>query len=109
MSEFVSSYKVKARHFHDTNCFIGDLATLNDGGFNGIYKDIYTPELQLKVKHSVTHATFFNLDITIKDGVFISKIFDKHDVFPFFIFRMPYVDSDIPKPIFHSANVGEFF
>ena len=43
-----------------------------DGGvFNDAYKDIYTPELQLKVEHSGTHATFLNLDITVKDGVFV--------------------------------------
>ena len=37
------------------------------------------------------------------------KLFDKHDAFPFFIVRMPYNDSNIPKLIFYSAFVGEFF
>ena len=70
MSEFISTDKVKARHFHATKRFIDDLGTLNDGDvFNDVYKDIYPPELQLKVKLYGTHPTFLNLDITAKDGV----------------------------------------
>ena len=71
-------------------------------------KDIYPPELQLKVERSGNHATFLNLDITVKDGVFVYKIFDKRDAFPFFIVRIPYIDSNIQKSIFYSALVGEF-
>ena len=109
MSELISNDKVKARHFHATKRFIDDLGTLNDGGvFSDVYKDIYPPELQLKVEHSGKHATFLNLDITVKDGVFICKLFDKRDVFPFFIVRMPYIDSIIPKLLFYFALVGEF-
>ena len=62
----------------------------------------------MKVDHSCTHATFLNLDITVKDGVFIYKLFDKCDVFLFFIVRIPYIDSNIPKLIFYSALLGEF-
>ena len=63
MSELISNDKVKVRHFNATKRFIDDLGTLNDGGaFNDIYKDIYPPELQVKVEHSSTHATFLNLD-----------------------------------------------
>ena len=66
------------------------------------------PELQLKVEYSGIHATLLNVDITIKDGVFVYKLFDKRDVFTFFIVHMPYIDSKIPKSIFYSALVDEF-
>ena len=50
MSELISNDKVKTRHFDETKRFIDDLCTLNDvGAFNDVYKDIYSPELQLKV------------------------------------------------------------
>ena len=49
-----------------------------------VYKDTYPPELQLKVEDFVTHGTFWNLDTTVRDGVFIYKLFDKHDSFPSF-------------------------
>ena len=77
----------------------------------GVHSLMFTktpPELQLKVEHSGKHLTFLNLDMTIKDGVFICKLFDKHDAFPFFIVCMPYIDSNISKSIFCSALVGEF-
>ena len=107
--ELISNDKAKARHFHATKRFIHDLGTLNDGGvFNDVYKDMYPPELQLKVEHCGTHPTFLNLDVTVKDGVFIYKLSDKRNAFPFFIVRMPYIDSNIPKSILHSALVGEF-
>ena len=83
MSEFISNDKVKACHFHTIKHFIDDLGTLNGVSvFSDAYRDIYPPELQLKVEHSATHATFLNLE-TVKDGVFDYKLFDKHDAFPF--------------------------
>ena len=109
ISEIISNDKLKARHFHATKRFIDDLGTLNDGGlFDDVYKDIYPPKLQLKVEHSGTHATFFKLDIIVKDGVFLYKLFYKRDAFPFFIVCIPYIDSNIPKLIFYSALFGEF-
>ena len=74
MSEFISNDKVKAcPHF-------GTLSGVSV--FIDAYRGIYLPELQLKVEHSATHATFLNLE-TVKDGVFDYKLFDKHDAFPF--------------------------
>ena len=109
MSELIDLDKVKARHFHSTKRFIDDLCALNDGGeFGRVYKDIYPNELELKVEHSGSHASFLNLDITIKEGLFVYKLFDKRDAFPFSIVRMPYVSSNIPESIFYSAMVGEF-
>ena len=101
--------KVKARHFHGTNRFIDDLIAMNDGGmFAMSYADIYPADLELKVEHSGTHASFLSLDISIADGIFVYKLYDKRDAFPFEIVRMPYLTSNIPKSIFYSALVGEF-
>ena len=60
------------------------------------------------MEHSGVHATFLNLDLTISEGIFIYKLFDKRDAFPFSIVRMPYTSSNIPETIFYSAMVGEF-
>ena len=110
MSELVSNDKVKVRYFHTTERFIDDIGTFNDVVvFNHVYKDIYPRELQLKDEHSGTHVTFLNLDITVKDdGVFIYKLFDKRNAFPFFIVRIPYIDSNISKLIFYYGLVTEF-
>ena len=47
---------------------------------DGLFGDIYPKELELRVEHRVDHATFFNLDITIKEGTFLYKLFDKRDL-----------------------------
>ena len=52
--------------------------------------------------------TSSSLDITIKDDIFVYKLFDKRDAFPFSIVRMPYSSSNIPETVFYSAMVGEF-
>ena len=105
ISDLIVSDKVKARHFHSTNRFIDDLCTLNDGGeFGRVYKDIYPSELELKVEHSGSHATCLNLDIDMREGIFVYKLFDKRDAFPFSIVRMPYVSSNIPESIFLLSN-----
>ena len=109
VTDLITTDKVKARHFHSTKRFIDDLCALNDGGvFGRVYKDIYPEELELKVEHSGVHAAFLSLDISIIDGIFVYKLFDKRDAFPFSIVRMPYTSSNIPETIFYSAMVGEF-
>ena len=60
------------------------------------------------MEHSGSHASFLNLYISIIEGIFVYKLFDKRDDFPFNIVRMPYVSSNIPESIFYSAMVGEF-
>ena len=74
--------KVRACHFHSCKSFIEDLTAINDGGDFG------------------RSISFLNLDISVVDRRFIYKLFDKRDEFPFFIVRMPHMDSNIPKSIF---------
>ena len=109
ISSLISSDRVRARHFHAIKRFIDDLIAINDGNeFGKTFKDIYPEELELKVEHSGQHASFLNLHITIEDGIFVFKLYDKRDDFPFEIVRMPHLSSNIPQSIFYSALVGEF-
>jgi len=109
ISKLISSNPVKARFFHSTKRFIDDLSAINDGfEFEKVYKDIYPEELELKLEHKGSHATFLNLDISIENNIFVYKLYDKRDTFPFHIVRMPQKSSNIPQSIFYSALVGEF-
>ena len=109
MRGLITTDKVKARHFHSTKRFIDDLCAINDGNlFGQVYKEIYPEELELKLEHTGSHASFLNLDVTIEEGRFVYKLFDKRDAFPFSIVRMPHMESNIPSSIFYSALVGEF-
>ena len=108
VKSLVSSSSPSAYNFHSIGRFIDDLCALNDRGeFNSCFKDIYPRELELKVENYGNHATFLDLDITIEDGIYRYKLFDKRDSFPFFIVRMPHIDSNIPSNIFYSAIFSE--
>ena len=105
----VSQKSDRAYKYHGTSRFIDDLCTINDGNeFSNSFKCIYPKELSLKLEHSGTHATFLDLDIKIEDGLFIYKLFDKRDAFPFFIVRMPHLQSNIPSTIFYGSIFSEF-
>ena len=56
---------------------------------------MYPKELQLKVEHQGKHSTFLDPDVNIVDAIFVYKIFDKKDKFPFFVFGMPHLLSHI--------------
>ena len=56
-------------------------------------------DLKLDLK---THATFLDLDIGIKDCIFVYKPFDKRDAFSFEIVRMPFICSNIHSGFFLS-------
>ena len=100
---------IKARHFHATKRFIDDLIAINDGGeFGKVFREIYPEELELKEEHAGDHANFLQLDISKVDDIFVYKLYDKRDAFPFHIVRMPHKCSNIPESIFYSALKGEF-
>ena len=110
---FISSLARTDRYrgfkFKNTFRFIDDACCINDENeFEVSYKDIYPRELQLKCEHKGHHATFLELDITIKDGIFVYKLFDKRDNFPFFIVRMPDLSGNIPEHVFYGSICSEF-
>ena len=109
MTALMSVDKMRARRFLYATRFIDDECNLNDGGeFGRSFKSIYPPELELKCEHQGTHATFLDLDISISNGIFVYKLFDKRDGFPFFIVRMPDLSGNIPSHVFYGSVMSEF-
>ena len=99
----------RARLYKYAARFIDDQCNLNDSGqFKIACQSIYPPELQVKCEHEGQHATFLELDITIQDGMFIYKLFDKRDDFPFSIVRMPDLSGNIPDHVFYGSVMSEF-
>ena len=112
-SKFVTllSRTDRYRGFKFKHCFrfIDDACTINDSDeFEKSHPSIYPDELQLKCEFKGDHATFLELDITIKDGIFIYKLFDKRDAFPFSIVRMPVLSANLPEHVFYGAISSEF-
>ena len=72
------------------------------------FEDIYPEELQLN-KENVDdwNTNFLDLHISIENGVFTTKLFDKRDHFGFNITRLPFRDSNIPNRMFYSSIAAE--
>ena len=109
IKSLMSLDKPRAMRFKFATRFIDDECNLNDGGeFGRSFSSIYPAELELKCEHQGTHATFLDLDINISDGIFVYKLFDKRDDFPFFIVRMPDRSGNIPNHVFYGSTMSEF-
>ena len=100
--------KAKAIKFKNATRFIDDECNLNDGGeFGRSFHQIYPNDLELKCEHQGSHATFLDLDINVTNGIFVYKLFDKRDNFPFYIVRMPDLSGNIPLHIFYGSVMSE--
>ena len=109
MNSLIREDKVKALHYHGSFRFIDDKCCINGSGeFGKSFTNIYPPSLELKREHNGSHATFLDLEINIVDDIFVYKLYDKRDDFPFFIIRMPYLCSDSPSYIFYGTFLSEF-
>ena len=81
---------------------------LNDGfEFKKHRSEIYPKDMELKCEHSGTSATFPELDIVIQNNIFVYKLFDKRDAFPFSIVCMPDLSNNIPSNIYYGAVFSE--
>ena len=63
---------------------------------------IYPKELEPKFECQGNNVSFLNLDIKT-DRVFVGKLSDKKDQYPFFILRMSHLSSNIPSLIFYGS------
>ena len=81
----------------------------DDGLFERYHAEIYPAELELKKENVVnTSATFLDLDISIVNNRFQTKLFDKRDNFSFAIVRLPFLSSNMPSKMFYSSLGAEF-
>ena len=109
ITNLMRSDKGRAMKFKNAARFIDDECNLNDGGeFGRSYREIYPSDLELKCEHEGSHATFLELDISIVDGIYVYKLYDKRDNFPFFIVRMPDYNGNIPAHVFYGSVMSEF-
>ena len=109
IKRLIKNDKMRARKFLNAMRFIDDECNLNDAKeFSKSFKEIYPSHLQLKCEHEGIHATFLELDILVKDDIFIYKLFDKRDTFPFSIVRMPDLTGNIPSSMYYGSIMSEF-
>ena len=99
----------RAMKFRYAVRFIDDQCNLNDGGeFGRSFQQIYPAELEVKCEHQGLHATFLDLEVNVENSIYIYKLFDKREGFPFFIVRMPDLSGNIPSHVFYGSVMSEF-
>ena len=99
----------RARNLRHVFRFIDDLIAINDNDeFLKSYKEIYPQQMELKVENQGTiKATHLDLDLEIKDRVFISRLYDKREAFKFDVVHMPFKCSNMPYKMFYSTISAE--
>ena len=66
--------------FNSISRYLDDLLNIDNPYFEGMFNQIYPPELLLnKANISDTEATFLDLHLFISNGFVSSKIYDKRD------------------------------
>ena len=81
--------------FNLTSRYLDDLLNIDNPYFEGMVNQIYPPELQLNKAN--TEAPFLDLHLSISNGFFSSKVYDKRDDFDFDIVNFPFLDGDVPR------------
>ena len=97
MQHLISSNLRLAKKFSNTVRYIDDLLTLNNSNFANEIPNIYPPELVLKrTTESPAELSYLDISIRINSNRFITTLYDKRDLFNFFIVNFAYLDSNIP-------------
>ena len=103
-----STYKSKyhiVKKLSRTFRLIDDITTLNsDGCLAEYYRLIYPSSLTLNKENAIdTCANVLDLEISIKDGKFISKVYDKRDNFNFNIVQYQPINSNQSSDILYGT------
>ena len=85
-----------ARSFKGLNRYRDDCTALNIDNF----REIYPPSLELSQENfDLTQATVLDMIVTISEGRFRTKVYNKTDSFPFSVVTMPFLNSNISAKI----------
>ena len=69
---------------------------------------IYTTDIQLnKANSSDTKAPFLDFNLSIRNGIVSSKIYDKWDEFNFEIVNFPFLDGDVPRSPSYGVHISQ--
>ena len=89
-----------ARSFRGLNRYRDDCTALNIDDFRQLARDIYPPSLELSQENDdLNQATVLDMHVTISEGHFRTKVYNKTDSFPFEVISMPFLESNIDRRI----------
>ena len=94
--------------FNSTSRYLDDLLNIDNPYFAQMVSQIYPTELQLnKANPSDTQAPFLDLDLSITNGIFSTKIYDKRGDFNFEIVNFPFLDGDVPRSPSYGVYISQ--
>ena len=87
---------VLARKFKGLNRYRDDCTALNLDDFRTLAQDIYPPSLELSQENDdMSQAAVLDMFVSVRDGYFKTKVYNKTDSFPFNVVSMPFLESNI--------------
>ena len=94
--------------FNSTSSYLDDFLNIDNTYFEGMVGRIYPPELQLnKADASDTEAPFWDLYLSISNGLVSSKIYDKRDDIDLDIVNFPFLDWDVPRSTSYRVYISQ--
>ena len=92
---------------NSTSRYLDDLLNIDNIYFEQMGNRIYPAELQLNTANSSdTEAPFFDLNLSISNGIVSTKIYDKRDDFDF-DFNFPFLDGDVPRCTSYGVYISQ--
>ena len=97
-----------AKQLSSNSRYIDDIITPNTTNFLDFASSIYPKELPLEMSsNNSLHDSFLDLDITVKNNKFITKIYHKVDLFNFEVISYPFPDSNIPCHVGYNTFLSQ--
>jgi hypothetical protein len=94
--------------FNDTSRYLDDIFNMDNPFFDSMVSNIYPSELKLiKANLSDTETSFLDLNLSIVNGIIITKIYDKRDDFSFDIVNYPHLDGDVPRATSYGVYISQ--
>lgn len=89
--------------------YIDDIGVANFLDFGNIAKDIYPRSLILNKSNnsSILNSSFLDLNVSVCDNEFVTKVYNKIDDYDFRVITFPFLESNIVTTVCYSVFFGE--
>ena len=88
------------RSFRGLSRYRDDCTALNIPDFRELARDIYPASLSLSQENdSLDFANVLDMSVSVCEGNFVTKVYNKTDSFPFDVISLPFISSNISRDV----------